>query len=119
MLRSVFLAALAGVATAILDSSFNGTGQIRALAHGTTNGTDLGCLTNAGQWTTTEDDCGVFTGDRNGATGVYITSEYGSCGRAEDSDSVLYFNCAEDQDALDFWVRDSVVLGGTELETVY
>lgn len=106
MLRTTVFAVLAGVATAIFDTSFNGTGQIRALDHTSSNGTDIGCLTNAGQWTNDEDNCGVFTGDRNGAMAVYISSEEGDCGRAQDGNE-LYFSCSENQTAFNFWVSRS------------
>ncbi|KAK6212542.1 hypothetical protein LQW54_005126 [Pestalotiopsis sp. IQ-011] len=103
MLRTTVFAVLAGVATAIFDTSFNGTGQIRTLDHTSGNGTDIGCLTNAGQWTIVEDNCGVFTGDRNGAMAVYVSSEEGPCGRAQNG-SELYFSCSGNQTAFNFWV---------------
>ncbi|KAK6084335.1 hypothetical protein SCUP515_01449 [Seiridium cupressi] len=96
MLRNITLAALAGVASA---TTFNGTGQLRTLSSLTADrGTDLGCLTNAGNWTTEDSLCGTFTGTRSGSVYTTLTSLDGPC-TIDDSK----FTCGTDLTALQFW----------------
>lgn len=101
MLRNTILLALTGLASA---TTFSGTGQLRALASSTSgNGTSLGCISDAGSWTTDEEACGTFTGTRASSVYVTLSSLDGPC-TLDDSN----FTCSADATASKFWVSASL-----------
>ena len=67
-----------------------GTGQIRPVNSDSTHEV-LGCLTNLGQWTTDESKCGVFTGVREEANSIRLSSATGVCGL----EGVAKFSCGQ------------------------
>lgn len=99
MLRNTVLLALAGAASA---TTFNGTGQLRALASSVSgNGTSIGCITDTGAWTMDEDLCGTFTATRGSTSAIYVTLSTlnGPCTLDKSN-----FTCSADATALQFWV---------------
>ncbi len=95
MLRNLALLALAGLTSAV---TFSGTGEVIALDW-TNDGTTDGCLTDAGEWTTS-DNCGTFTGVRDSDSLYFtISTSVGPCAITD-----LTFSCASGNTATTFWV---------------
>ncbi|KAI1848865.1 hypothetical protein JX266_005293 [Neoarthrinium moseri] len=101
MFRNVALLALA---EAIAALTFDGTGQIRALS--SSSSADVGCLANDGSWTTSDTECGTFTGTReDDSTDFIISSTSGPCTLVD----YATFECASGLEALTFWAWTGIV----------